>query len=469
MKKITFLLTGIVFTVLLSFNAKAQHTKLYDFIGTTNGTYPGGALISDGTFLYGIAASGGTNASGVLFKIKPDGTGYAKVLDFASVNLNSPLGSLTFDGTFLYGTTGGGGTNGAGVFFKIKPDGTGYSSMYNFGGTAGLGPIGGFISDGTFLYGMTNGSGISYKGIIFKIKLDGTGYTKLLDFTGTNGSTPYGTLISDGTFLYGMTSMGGTNDLGVVFKIKPDGTGYAKLLDFAGSVNGSYPRASLISDGTFLYGLTTLGGTNNKGVLFRIKSDGTAYAKLIDFAGTTNGSEPENTLVSNGSLLYGMTTYGGTGSCGSGGCGTIFKIKSDGTGFSKLFDFNWSGDGRTPTRSLLLSGSFLYGVTQYGGSDDYGTIFKFGLPVGIDENKKAIDLNIYPNPSNGIITVETDELQGTQGQLEIYNVIGEKIYESAISQNNNSTIDISSQPNGIYFMQLKTEKGIASKKIIISK
>ena len=50
-------------------------------------------------------------------------------------------------------------------------------------------------------------------------------YTKLLDFSGTtNGELPQGSLISDGTFLYGMTSQGGTNDMGVIFKIKPDGT-----------------------------------------------------------------------------------------------------------------------------------------------------------------------------------------------------------------------------------------------------
>src|SRR3989304_4196426 len=91
----------------------------------------------------------------------------------------------------------------------------------------------------------------------FKIKPDGTGYAKLLDFAdAANGNYPLGSLISDGTFLYGMTGGNGTNDLGTVFKIMPDGTGYAKLLDFADAANGSYPMGSLISDGTFLYGMT---------------------------------------------------------------------------------------------------------------------------------------------------------------------------------------------------------------------
>src|SRR3972149_5060166 len=112
---------------------------------------------------------------------------------------------------------------------------------------------------------MTRFGGSNNMGVLFKIMPNGTGYTKLVDFTGTaNGSYPYGSLISDGTFLYGMTCGNGTNDMGTVFKIKPDGTGYAKLIDFDGT-NGSYPRGSLISDGTFLYGMTAEGGTNNIG------------------------------------------------------------------------------------------------------------------------------------------------------------------------------------------------------------
>src|SRR6266850_1722370 len=54
-------------------------------------------------------------------------------------------------------------------------------------------------------------------------------YTKLLDFGSTdNGSHPYSSLVSDGTFLYGMTSEAGSNGVGTIYKIKPDGSGFAK-------------------------------------------------------------------------------------------------------------------------------------------------------------------------------------------------------------------------------------------------
>src|SRR5436190_1380595 len=100
-------------------------------------------------------------------------------------------------------------------------------------------------------------------------------YIKLMDFSGTaTGSSPNNSLVFDGTFLYGMTTYGGTNSSGVIFKIKPDGTAYSKLFDFSVNVNGVEPHGSLFSDGTFLYGMTRLGGINNDGVIFKIMTDG---------------------------------------------------------------------------------------------------------------------------------------------------------------------------------------------------
>lgn len=116
-------------------------------------------------------------------------------------------------------------------------------------------------------------------------------YTKLLDFDNTtNGGVPYGSLISDGTFQYVTTRFGGTINSGTVFKIKPDGTGFTMISDFASAGDGNDPQGALISDGTLLFGMTSFGGSTGDGTLFKIMPDGTGYVKLLDFAGATNGS-----------------------------------------------------------------------------------------------------------------------------------------------------------------------------------
>ncbi|MFZ2205519.1 MAG: choice-of-anchor tandem repeat GloVer-containing protein [Minisyncoccia bacterium] len=373
-KSILRLATILLLTVncLLPNFSFGQYTKLHDFNGTT-GNQPFGSLISDGTFLYGMTEYGGTNSAGAIFKIKPNGTGYSKLLNFYSTNGSYPSGDLISDGTFLFGMTEYGGANNFGTIFKIMPDGSGYTNLLDFDGTTnGKYPTSSLISDGTFLYGMTGKGGINGKGVVFKIKPDGTGYSKLLDFSGTaNGSSPLGSLISDGVFLYGMTHDGGSSDYGVLFKIDSNGTGFTKLLDFT-NTNGMYPYGSLISDGVFLYGMTSVGGANSMGVIFKIKLDGTGYSKLFDFSGGASGKVPNSSLISDGTFLYGMTQYGGTSDNG-----VIFKIKQDGTGFSKLLNFAGATNGQYPTGSFVKNGTFLYGMTGQGGTNNKGIIFKY--------------------------------------------------------------------------------------------
>lgn len=219
-----------------------------------------------------------------------------------------------------------------------------FTKLLDFGTSGnGLYPRSAPISDGTFLYGMTTEGGAQKLGVIYKVKLDGTGYTKLFDFDDTNGANPYGSLISDGTFLYGITQRGGVNSQGTIFKIKPDGTGFTKLMDFSYVATGGYPLGSLIYDGSFLYGMTTQGGSKSYGTIFKILPDGSGYSKLLEFDYTTNGGYPYSSLVSDGTFLYGMTTLDGVSDNG-----TIFKIKLDGTGYTKLLTLNATANGSLP-------------------------------------------------------------------------------------------------------------------------
>ncbi|TAE50210.1 MAG: T9SS C-terminal target domain-containing protein [Bacteroidetes bacterium] len=470
MKNVIFAL-ALVFATL---NTSAQYTKLHDFNSVPDGATPQGNLISDGTFLYGVtskggAINGGVNNRGTIFKIKPDGTGYAKLFDFdGPVNGSSPLGSLFFDGTFLYGMTNSGGTNGDGTMFKILPDGTGFVKLLDFlltfNGPTGSSPLGSLISDGTFLYGMTNGGGTSNDGIIFKIKPDGTGYVKLLDFDEpTTGRSPTGSLIFDGTFLYGMTN-GGSTDCGTIFKIKPDGTGFAKLYDFVSNPDGCTPFGSLISDGTFLYGMTWGDGTNLNGTIFKIMTNGTGYAKLLDFTGTPDGGRPFGSLIFDGVFLYGMTSLGGTNDLG-----TIFKIKPDGTGYARLLDFDGTANGSRPQGSLISDGTFLYGMTAYGGTKSSGTIFKFqDISTSIADNNMQSSFNVFPNPSNGKFTIKNNGLGIPNYKLEIYNVIGEKVYAMDTFHNQTSyDIDLSNSPKGVYFAKMYEGQTILTKIIVL--
>lgn len=357
----------------------AQVNVLYNFAVGTSGSTPMGDLFSDGTFLYGMTSNGGSNGGGTLFKIKTNGTGYSILHGFgSSTDGSKPQGAVISDGTYLYGMTTEGGSiacpNGCGTVFKIMTNGTGYVKLNDFSTNANVKfPYGSLIYDGTYLYGMPTGDISNSDGSIFKIKPDGTSYSRFFSFGGiaNDGKNPHGTLISDGTYFYGTTLNGGLNSQGTIFQIMPDGTWYLDLFDFSGAGDGSSPNGSLFYDGTYLYGTTTNGGTNGGGVIFRILPNGTGFTALHNFASGTDGSNPRGSLISDGTYLYGMTEGGGTNSVG-----TIFKIKPNGTSYTKLIDFNTT-NGAHPFGSLILNGTFLYGMTELGGTHNVGVIFKY--------------------------------------------------------------------------------------------
>jgi|GEM_PF-1259861 len=304
------------------------YDTLHNFKSAT-GCFPYGSLIFDGTFLYGLTYQGGANNLGVIFKIMPNGTGYSVLYDFAGTpDGANPKGTLTYDGTYLYGTTTAGGINtscsntGCGTIFKIKPDGTSYTKLHDMlFSPGGPGPQAALLYDGTYLYGMNTYGGGSGYGFIFKIMPNGTGYIDIYDFPGATGINPYGSLISNGIYLYGMTSGGNNPNSSTIFKITKNGGNMTVLHSFSGTNNDGYnPWGSLFYDGTYLYGMTKEGAAGVLGGIFKILPSGSGYNQLYSFNGVNSGAGPYGSLISDGTFLYGMTN-------GNNAVGNIFKYK----------------------------------------------------------------------------------------------------------------------------------------------
>jgi hypothetical protein len=102
---------------------------------------------------------------------------------------------------------------------------------------------------------------------------------------------------------------------------------------------------------------------------------------------------------------------------------------------------------------------------------DEGTISQPWYPYfATSTNEQLADdlqMLIYPNPSKGKFQVSSFKYQITE--IEMYNVCGEKVYQSIIPRINNSIIDLNEMMSGIYFLSLKTEQGIITQKLIINK
>lgn len=355
---------------------EAQYTKLIYFDSNT-GAQPYSVPALSGSTLYGSIQFGGTYNKGTLFKVSTDGTDFLKIFDFDSINGSRPMASPIISGTMLYGTTIYGGAYNTGTIFKVKTDGTGFTKLIDFDSIPkGSYPIKtGLILSGNTLYGATSTGGIHDKGTIFKVSTDGGGFTKLFDFDGINdGELPINLILSENV-LYGTTYSGGANNVGVIFKVDTDGNHFTKLLDLGhGTSTGDI--INLIASGSILYGADAYGGGSGHGEIFKINTDGTGFTKLVDFNHVRyKGSQPYNLILS-GDELYGMTEYGGAIDFEDG---IAYKVKIDGSAFTKLFDFDDTNKGRNPFGSLALSDNTLYGMTPFGGAHAAGVLFKYSL------------------------------------------------------------------------------------------
>ncbi len=431
----------------------STYTKKYEFFGGTPvGGQPMGSLLrnSDGN-LFGLVSVGGTYGKGVLFMFNPNTSTYSDLYAFdGGGNGGTPYGSLikATDGK-LYGMTSD-GCDGDGIAFKYNIAETSFEGGACFNSSVDGGqPVGDLIqATNGMLYGMTSSGGLGGYGIIFKYDPTSTSViiTDLYDFDfNTSGSTPFGGLVqaSDGK-LYGMTKMGGANSYGTLFQFDPITLTFAKKYDFS-TATGATPNGSLMqaSDG-MLYGLTSSGGANNKGVLFQFNPTTSVYTKKFDFDGTANGGYPQGTLMqaSNG-MLYGLTTDGGTY-----GGGVIFQYNTGTSTITKKFDFNGAETGRNPIHTTLIESSVY--VSE------------------IADNSLNSNFKLSPNPSNGKFSIKANNPKmNVKSQIEVYNMIGEKIYISEFSQQAINDIDLSGHPKGVYLVKINDGEKNNNEKIVI--
>ena len=138
-----------------------------------------GTLVLSGTTLYGLTTAGGKFGVGTIFSYDLSKNKFKVLRSFGPNTTNdglNPFGSLMLNGSVLYGTTQSGGNKGKGTVFQINTDGTGYARLHDFaGGTAdGANPIDDVIlvsGTSNMLYGMTEKGGQCNLGVIFSITL----------------------------------------------------------------------------------------------------------------------------------------------------------------------------------------------------------------------------------------------------------------------------------------------------------
>jgi hypothetical protein len=97
----------------------------------------------------------------------------------------------------------------------------------------------------------------------------------------------------------------------------------------------------------------------------------------------------------------------------------------------------------------------------------YDTMTVWAAPLSVNQldNLAMEQYDIYPNPTLGVFSILVNE-SIMNATLRIFNITGETIHQSEGLIGKRFMFDISSEANGIYFVEIKTDSGIKRMKLV---
>ncbi|MCX8470633.1 MAG: hypothetical protein ORN55_02525, partial [Chitinophagaceae bacterium] len=332
--------------------------------------------------LFTMTAAAGTEF-GSIIGIKPDSTTLLQTVIFDGLAGGNPSYStmVLHSNGKMYGTTNIGGKYNLGVLYEYNPISNTYSVLYHFDGLSGSKPQAGLcIAVNGKLLGVTSVGGLNNKGVIYEYDIINSLYTKKKDLSLTNGSGPLGPMVEftgNGKFYFlcgsGNTGTGAFTGSIIEYDYIANSTQQRKLafLNSSATSFGISPNCGFVQYGSKLYGTTFYGGVNNVGTLFEYIPGGTTITKKYDFISST-GANPNGTLRALNGKLYGVTYAGGIKDSG-----VVFEFDTLTSTFTKKADFTFSSGGRPNNNFFLAANNKFYGLTVYGGANNYGTIYEY--------------------------------------------------------------------------------------------
>jgi hypothetical protein len=79
------------------------------------------------------------------------------------------------------------------------------------------------------------------------------------------------------------------------------------------------------------------------------------------------------------------------------------------------------------------------------------------------------DLQVYPNPTNGLLTIESIDANSLVQHVEVYNTMNIKVFSCNGNNTSVQEIDISHLPSQIYILKIQINEQIFIKRLILQK
>lgn len=280
----------------------------------------------------------------------------------------------------------------------------------------------------------------------------------------------------------GFVAIGRSNSLSIdnedIYVVRTDKLGDTIWATTLGNVNDDYGKSIVENtDSTFVL-ISVQNDPNdelNKAYLVKLDKQGDEVWSQI--FGTVAGDEP-STLKSVpwGGYVYSAYNEGGTGAGGK----DMFILKTNNDGFFEYArTYGGAGDDMAFSMQVTNDNGFIIAGETNSYGDGLVNVYLIKtdslgassgtVVIGLDEKPENIEAGVYPNPADEAVNIVLPEKVINENvSLNLFNISGQLIQNSALEKNTTSTIDVSKLPSGIYFMQLVGESFMSRKKIIIA-
>jgi len=94
-----------------------------------------------------------------------------------------------------------------------------------------------------------------------------------------------------------------------------------------------------------------------------------------------------------------------------------------------------------------------------------GVQWQMAAPVlnSVDDSKN--DYVLFPNPSSNLVNIKSEN--PIHGELIVFDVLGQIIYQQNLKNTNFTSVDVSSWNSGVYFFQITSENSRTTRKITV--
>jgi Secretion system C-terminal sorting domain/Galactose oxidase, central domain len=183
-------------------------------------------------------------------------------------------------------------------------------------------------------------------------------------------------------------------------------------------------------------------------------------------AGTYSVYVVANGFASNPVLFNVLQVSSASADAGSGKCNGSAWLTADG-GIAP-YTYSWTTGGQTTdTITNQCAGSYCGTVTDANGCTSSACV---NIVTGIENIEPGTgQIAVYPNPNNGIFTIQSSVLSG-QCSVEIYNELGQEVKSEELEPKS-TIIDLSGRSSGIYFYRVIRINGalVGEGKVLIEK